>query len=160
MKKIYLSIALVLLLAMTIVSFAKANAVAVQVPLKGTIQGVETHVVNFPSVYIDGSGTGNATMLGGFSFHYSGVVDLRTATSTGLSTQLMAANGDMLYAEGYGQARLTPEISYVTEWYTITGGTGRFEGASGSFTLTRQVNRATGNLSGELDGMIILLEGQ
>jgi hypothetical protein len=39
---------------------------------------------------------------------------------------------------------------------TLTGGTGRFEGASGSFTVERVLNRATGISTGTLSGTIVL----
>ena len=39
---------------------------------------------------------------------------------------------------------------------TITGGTGRFEGASGNITIRRLVDRATFTSSGTLEGMINL----
>ncbi len=156
MKKILVAVVVMLLLALVAVPFADADATAAQVPLKGTIQGVESHVITFPTMSLNATGSGLATLLGALSFHYSGVVNLTTSTSTGLSARLVAANGDTLTAEGHGHATPTGDISYVTEWYTITGGTGRFSGATGSFTLNRQVNRVTGATFGEFDGSIVL----
>jgi len=42
------------------------------------------------------------------------------------------------------------------ENYTITGGTGRFAGASGSFTVERMIQRSTGISSGTMNGTIAL----
>ena len=44
----------------------------------------------------------------------------------------------------------------IIETYTITGGTGRFAGANGTFTVERTANQATGETSGTMNGTIIL----
>jgi hypothetical protein len=44
----------------------------------------------------------------------------------------------------------------VVETYTITGGNGRFAGASESFTVERLVNTVTGVTSGTFDGSIVI----
>jgi hypothetical protein len=44
----------------------------------------------------------------------------------------------------------------IVETFTITGGTGRFEGASGNVTVERLVNRATLTSSGTISGTIVL----
>jgi hypothetical protein len=160
MKKIFVSIALVLLIVAASVSFARAATVDVQVPFSGTIQGIESQTVNFPTLNVEGSGSGNSILLGKFSFHYAGVVNLITFAGTGLSAHFVAANGDTIDAEGHGQGTPSGNITYVKEWYTITGGTGRFAGATGKFILNRQVNKVTGVTSGKFDGTIVLLEGR
>jgi hypothetical protein len=159
MKKVLVSIFILMLIAASSISPAKA-AVEVQTPFKGKIQGVELHEISFPNMYINGNGSGNSTLLGNFTLHYEGTVYLPTASSTDISAQFTSSNGDVLYATGNGKANPTSNISYVTEWYTITGGTGRFAGAKGSFTLKRQVNRTTGAYWGTYSGWLILQEGQ
>jgi hypothetical protein len=164
MKKIFLStvIALQLLIVVSGVSFAHPAAKAVQVPFKGTIQAVETHVINFPNMFVNGSGSGNSTLLGKYSINYESEVNLLTSAGTGLFAHFVAANGDNLYAEGFGQGSPTgdPNITVVTEWLTITGGSGRFAGATGSFTMKRHVSRVTGVTSGKFAGNIVLHQGQ
>ncbi len=160
MKKIFVSIALVLLIVVASASFAKAATVDVQVPFSGTIQGIEIQTITFPTMHVDGNGSGNSILLGKFSFHYTGTVNLITSAGTGDSAHLVAANGDTLDAEGYGQGNPTGTIVYIKEWYTITGGTGRFAGATGQFILNRQVNKITGVTSGNFDGTIELPEGR
>jgi len=72
------------------------------------------------------SESGEATHLGLYTNSGEGTVDLRTGESTG-SGEITAANGDIVYWDGYK--------SGDTLIMTYTGGTGRFEGASGSVTI-------------------------
>jgi len=77
---------------------------------------------------------GNATHLGTFSARS---VDNVTATS-GIGTwDFTAANGDQLFSEteSVENAFEPPNISHVTLDARIVGGTGRFAGASGQFTI-------------------------
>ena len=73
-------------------------------------------------------------------------VSLPASSSTG-SAQLIAANGDMIFTTIVGQAepvRDTPGLLRIVEINTITGGTGRFAGAKGSFTMERLADTTTG----------------
>jgi hypothetical protein len=69
---------------------------------------------------------------------------------------LIAANGDSISATVAGSLdpTTTPDVFSVTEIDTITGGTGRFAGAKGSFTVERLVNPVTGFTSGSFNGGI------
>ena len=54
-----------------------------------------------------------------------------------------------------GQATpVSPGVLSIVEGYTITGGTGRFADATGTFTLERILNQTTGVSSGTLSGAI------
>jgi hypothetical protein len=44
----------------------------------------------------------------------------------------------------------------VVQIYKITGGSGQFAGASGTFTLKRLVNRTVGVASGTFEGYVII----
>jgi hypothetical protein len=127
------------------------------VPFKGSVHAVETFDVQPPSLFSEGVGTGEATHLGRYTVTYQVEVDLMSGAGVG-SAHFIAANGDSLLAEFVGQGTPTadPNISSIEETYTITGGTGRFAGATGSFTMERLINLATGVTSGSFDGAIVI----
>ena len=67
-----------------------------------------------------------------------------TLSSTGAAT-FTAANGDTMTATVAGQAtRTSPTTLSIVEHYTITGGTGRFADATGSFDLESTLEQTTG----------------
>jgi hypothetical protein len=70
--------------------------------------------------------------------------------------EFIAANGDVIFTTivGQGEPTDTPGINRIVEINTITGGTGRFAGAKGSFTLERLVDLTTGSTSGSFHGTI------
>jgi hypothetical protein len=60
-----------------------------------------------------------------------------------------------LSARVVGQATRTgPTTLSIVEVYTITGGTGRFAGATGTFTLESTLDQTTGVSTGTLSGAI------
>lgn len=136
---------------------APAKAEKRDLPFKGTLQSVETYVVAPPIMSVTANGSGNATHLGQYAISYEVEVNLETLSGVG-SAQIVAANGDILYANLLGQATPTgtTDVFNVVEEFTITGGTGRFANASGSFTLHREVNITTGVTSGTMNGTITL----
>jgi hypothetical protein len=135
-----------------------AAAAEKQVPFKGSIQGREIEVFQGPppgTLFVDGSGTGIATHLGQFTVTWKVTVDLSVGSGIG-SYHFIAANGDSIFATvvGQGEPTDTPGVNRITEINTITGGTGRFSGAKGSFTLERLVDLTTGFTSGSFHGTI------
>ncbi len=126
-------------------------------PFKGSIQAVETFDVQFPTMFVDATGTGRATHLGRFAVTYEFTVNLLTGAGVG-SAHFIAANGDSLFTEviAQGDPTETPNINRVVEEHTITGGTGRFAGATGSFTLERLVSLVTGFTEGSFEGTIVI----
>lgn len=159
MKKIVVStaIALLLLIVLASITFAAPLAGERQLLLKGSLQTAETQQAVFPTVFVNGTGSGNATQLGLYTMSYQAQVNIPTLASS-TSATLVAADGSTVFAEGSGQGTLTstPGIVSIVETYTITGGTGRFAGASGSFTVKRVLNRATGVSTGTISGTIVL----
>jgi hypothetical protein len=150
-----------LLTFIVLAGMAAVNAAAaeVDVPMKGSIevQAIYTPDLETNTIRIEGNGSGNATHLGRFVAHYDVVLNLLTGVGAGEAT-FVAANGDRLFTYNVGQTSPTgnPGELRIVETYTITGGTGRFAGASGSFGGERLVNQATGYTSGSFDGNIVL----
>jgi hypothetical protein len=127
-----------------------------QVPFKGTLAGTATITpLGGPIVAVEIDATGTATYLGRFTLEAPHVVDQSTLTAVGTYT-LTAANGDILTADLAGTARMVepPNVIAITETATVTGGTGRFEGATGSIQVERVFNRATGVTTGSFAGWI------
>ena len=156
MKKITKSVLYLQLTAMFVTAaLAGPGATEKQVPFRGSVQALETYVIDFPTRYVDTSGSGNATHLGWFAVTWEHSVNLPTREGIG-SAQFIAANGDAVFSVSASQGfpTETPNIVRVVERHTITGGTGRFAGASGSFTLERLVSPVTGLTSGWFYGTI------
>ena len=127
-----------------------------QVPFRGSIQAVETYDAQFPALFVDSSGTGKATHLGRFTVTSEFTVNLMSLAGSG-NAHFIAANGDSLLTDLTGQANPTgdPDVLSIVETYTITAGTGRFAGATGSFTVERLLNTVTGVTSGSFEGTIV-----
>jgi hypothetical protein len=133
-SNIYLPMAAMILTAALVVPAAAQQ----QVPLKGTFQGNDT-VSPGPSpttALLRTTATGTGTHLGPFSFTQELTLNGANLTDTG-SAQWIAANGDIIYTVVVGSAIQGDVVFTVTEIHTITGGTGRFSGAQGSFTVHR-----------------------
>jgi hypothetical protein len=158
MKKLSVPMIVALLLAILVVGTTFAASARKQLPFKGSLEAVETHQPNLPTVFVTATGSGEATQLGRYTVSYQVTVNVQTGAGTGLSAEFVAANGDSLFAEGSGQATPTetPGVMKIVETYTITGGTGRFAGARGTFTVERTVNQATRETSGTMNGQIVL----
>ena len=152
-QKFVASLALV---ALAVVGLTGPAAAAEQVPFKGSLEGVVTHIPVDPQTdYVVVDATGTATHLGQFAVTVPHFVNNTTRTATGLY-QFTAANGDTLTAQFTGQASptATPGVIYIVETATITGGTGRFAGATGSFVVERLFDRIAGTTVGSFGGTI------
>src|SRR5258707_4625073 len=152
-SNIYLPMAAMILTAALAVPAAEQK----QVPFKGAMQAHDTDSPG-PSpttVVVTTSGTGIGTHLGQFSFTQEATVNLTAGTDTG-SAHWIAANGDSIYTTiaGSGEPTATPDVISITAINTITGGTGRFAGAQGSFTVERLANAVTFLTSGSFHGTI------
>lgn len=150
-------LAVLLLLVMAGSALASPKLAGGLVPFKGTMEAQEQGRAEFPTLYVDAHGSGNATQLGAYTLSYQVEVNIPTGAAKA-SLKTVAANGDTIFAEGPGQGfpSAEPDINRIVENYTVTGGTGRFAGASGSFTVLRVLNLATGVTSGTFAGTLTL----
>lgn len=128
-----------------------------QVPFKGTFDGdvAVTPITPPLIVAVDIAGAGHANQLGQFTVDVPHVVDRGTRVGEG-DYVFIAANGDTLSAEfiGYSLPTATPGVLEIVEVATITGGTGRFAGATGSFTVVRYYDTIAGTTAGTFEGTI------
>jgi hypothetical protein len=132
---------------------------ASEVPFKGKLEGFadppqfEPPPSTFFSAHLLASGT--ATHLGRFTMDYSHRVNLADLSGSGTAT-LTAANGDTLTTRVEGTAAPTssPTAFTVVETHTVTGGTGRFVDARGSFVVTRSVDFADPFTAGSIEGQL------
>ena len=132
---------------------ASPTPAAATVPFKGTLEGSQTTTpLEPPLAFSVVSATGTATLLGRFTLEIPHTVNFATATGDGTYT-FTAANGDTLTADFIGEAQVGPIISIV-EHATITGGTGRFAGAAGTFTAHRLYDPVNGTTTGSFEGTI------
>lgn len=126
-----------------------------QVPFRGSLTGtVIVTPLDPPTVSVLIDGAGIATQLGQFSVEMPHVVNQATRIALG-SYEFTAANGDTLRADFTGQATLVaPGVLSVAETAVITGGTGRFAGATGSFVADRTFYVASLTTTGSFHGWI------
>ena len=123
-----------------------------ELPFKGTLQATEL---------VDGAlhhlaGAGNGTELGRFTYAADITVDDQTGDGVG-TVIWTAANGDQIFATTHGAIVLLdfPTVT-LRETQVITGGTGRFSGASGTIIVDRSLDLLTGNTTGSYSGTIAL----
>jgi hypothetical protein len=129
-----------------------------KLPFKGKFEGALTERIPLtpPTFHDRFDMTGTATHLGNFDLVEEVVVDFGTVPPTGAGTStFVAANGDTLVADAIGHSSpVEPGVVLITEHAVITGGTGRFAGATGSFTVERLFNLVTFETVGSFEGTI------
>jgi hypothetical protein len=159
-----ISLMTAIFLTVALVSSAVAAGV---IPINGTIAGSESDAP-FPNpaegFYVNGSVTSTDTQLGPFTLFYSVPVDfafLGTPPGNAGASRLIvgdAANGDSILTclIGNNPGLCANGDFHVVETDTIIGGTGRYAGARGSFTMDRCLNLVTGETSGTISGTIVV----
>jgi len=167
MKKFVVSVlsGLLFLLLLTNTAFATPATTHRNVPFIGTVRAVEIDVINpvTNAESITATGRGIATHLGRYTVSYWVEIDPSSPAAGTLYYHFVAANGDSLFSSGPGVGEdVGPNTGHVVETHTITGGTGRFAGATGNFTVDRLITwtwtatGGTGISHGTLKGNIIL----
>jgi hypothetical protein len=121
---------------------------AASVPFKGSWSGqtVSADGTNFPVVAVVSDGEGQLTHLGRYFMTSPHTSDVFTGETIGQQI-FTAANGDQLTASCAGAPQPQPNGHVVgTLDCSITGGTGRFEGATGSYVFFLDAAPAPGGL--------------
>jgi hypothetical protein len=124
--------------ALTLLSLAFPAMAGEQVPFEGVEVGADTAgPFDFPFASILDTSEGEATHLGHFT--KTGIIRIDVTSETGIGAvtgtfTLTAANGDVLFLTGAGDAPPPSEHPVTLFHVTVMGGTGRFEGATGSWT--------------------------
>ena len=150
----------IVVLALIIGQAALANLAfgADEVPFKGSDQGgfqlpgacpggnLERVVIN---------GTGHATQLGAYAYAATECFDPVSGAFSGSST-LTAANGDALTGTYEGQVSVTadPNVIAYEEELEVTGGTGRFAGATGTLQVAGLASLLTLEYSQTMTGTL------
>ena len=137
-RKAMFLIALVLAVAALAPTSALAKAKGTDRPTKGTFSGTSTRDLSTGTFFADR--TGNNTQLGRVTTHSEGTfAPVGSVVVFSGTYTTVAANGDKITGTIQGtstHASLTGELE-ATAVATITGGTGRFEDASGQSTITQ-----------------------
>jgi hypothetical protein len=139
-----------------VLGLARHAAAGDLVPFRGNLEGLVTRSGAPPIVTVNISATGNATQLGQLAVSIPHSVNVVTRTATG-EYLFVAANGDTLTATFIGASMPTPAdptVLAIEEHATITGGTGRFAGATGGFTTERLYDTIAGTTVGSFEGTI------
>ena len=106
-------------------------------------------------LYLEGEGKGNLlgrfTITLGFCGRADGTLDTGTGT-------FVAANGDLLYITFHGVSDGGHPVLHFTSYITFAGGTGRFEGATGTATVNGIFDAATGAGPADWRGRITFRE--
>jgi hypothetical protein len=112
--------------------------------------------------YSDSTCTGTVTHLGLSTLHTRHVPNLETGALDQGTFRIVAANGDEIRGTYEGQGAYDPEradLVHGTAAFVISGGTGRFEGATGSFTgmfleILDDPTWASAGVTWSLDGIV------
>lgn len=129
-----------LILSLIVISMVSATTIrgASSVPFKGAWSGktVSADFTDFPPIVgVVAEGSGQLTHLGRYTMTSPHTTDVVTGETIG-DQIFTAANGDTLTAFCAGFPQFQPDGTVVGSLdCDITGGTGRFEGATGSYTF-------------------------
>ena len=127
-------------------------------PFKGSLAltiAAEPEFLPPSTLSVHFTGTGTATHLGRFTATLEVLIDIGNEpleTSSG-SITLRAANGDTICGTVTGHATVEGDVTTIVETVDITGGTGRFAAAGGTFVIHRQSNGLE-LLPGSMEGTI------
>jgi hypothetical protein len=159
----YLSVLLLAGIAMLITSCHKEdNHHKKTVPLKGEfVTSVSVIVPPSPGVLeqIRVTGTGSGTPFGKATFESNIKVDITVSPEITSGTDTITAeNGDQIFStiSGYVPGPDANGNYQVFNTHTITGGSGKYAGATGTYKVTSKGNIKSFTGTATLDGMITI----
>jgi hypothetical protein len=122
------------LAALTLLTQARLAMAEDSVPFKGKEVFVSSTPVSFsfPLASNLTVAEGRLTHFGHYTLTGLTVINVLLASATATSTMTFA-NGDMLFLTSSGYALQPFSLKETVGSYTVTGGTGRFEGATGGW---------------------------
>jgi hypothetical protein len=131
---------------------------------RGSLDGSESF--DFGSspgeLIINGSAEVEGKHLRAFTSTWTFTIDLAAPEGGGVGTRtFIAPNGDEIWSEGEGAGTPPDPDQFVVTHYMITGGTGKYTGATGSYTVERDVFNVAPpfidlETTGTFDGAIFL----
>jgi hypothetical protein len=135
------------------------SSAASLVPFKGTFSAIGTAADvpgdRCPALTVHIEGTGTATHLGSLTTVQSHCVEPSSFAFTNGQFTITAANGDQLFGIYQGEfLPLEPPVFTLDGRFTFTGGTGRFDGATGGGDASGTQDLATGAATVVLEGSI------
>ena len=142
----------------SIVAPDKGGNNTVRKQFNGTLTASETYQEfgNPPILFfVNAGGNATTTTLGQFTIVYTFIVDAATGDAIG-GARYIATNGDSIFTSATAVSGPSGDEFVVVERHTITGGTGRFAHAAGSFTVHRTIDESTATSSGSFHGFILL----
>ena len=141
---------------LVLLGLVRSAAAGPQVPFQGTITASEVSVItSFPLVTYNWKFSGQATHFGRCTGVFQATINVLT-TARATSITLTAPNGDSISGIYNWDSAPSGKLNIVTVTTTfrITGGTGRFAGASGGGSGTGQFNTVTGMGTGVFNGTV------
>jgi hypothetical protein len=105
------------------------------------------------SLLVHLTGSGAASLLGRFTMVDDGVASLTTGAGTGTITYT-AADGSSFTGTASGNGTIDGDFADLADTLTVTGGTGRFAGASGILIANRRLDLTTLSSSGSINGSL------
>ncbi|HEX6223365.1 MAG TPA: hypothetical protein VFZ52_03080 [Chryseolinea sp.] len=143
---------------------AKTKTVAFELEFSSFLKGANPEATCGapPTVLVIQEGNGTSTLLESFSFYAEFCNNLETGEYGPAKVCIFkASNGDELHCNAQGQVVPTTNPNYDLEFkdpFTITGGTGRFKGATGSGTTSSFVKLADKRTDHVWTGTITLVK--
>jgi hypothetical protein len=159
MKTFATMAALVLVLTATVVAPAAANE---QRPMQGRFSAAAAPAAQrcgANALTLGFEITGVATHFGVLSGSGTNCTEFSLATSAVAiwdgELMLVAADGSTLMTVSNGtQGAPVAGVAVFVTTHTVTGGTGRFEGAAGVWTVSGTIDFTTGTINGQVSGWL------